>query len=512
MKKFEDVEFSENFLEYADLLSSEIGLFEVLSWIYGVNTVLRTETEVMRSEKWAYNLSWVDAYRAYFPLPECLRPYTEQYLGALSQLESGDWKPTSIYKLLKSYDGYLPADWKLRLALTLPHQAKKDPSLLAYYQSFEKIGAKIETPIKIGRYLRNVMGIDDSDILAQMTVKFKIDLGLTSDLFGFVENDDMDGWGQVYRSGNIKSCMNNPSYGVMTYDTYRCYATSALGLENNGLRLAYLAGSNGRVNAVARAIVHEPSKTFVRVYGDDALGLILKSNGYERVSEYPDGLKIAAMYDADLDDAEARLCPYIDGDCQLADYDGTYWVLSENGNFKVDCTSGYVRLETATCDCCGESCNDTYTVYDRYMDETQICAHCYDNGDYVIAYYLGGEERVHYDAVIDAEGDYYVDTERNLDYYEIVYSGYASMYMFRSKCVYSEIERDYIPEDDAVYLEYYEDWACPDNVIEFEGHFIYDGHMQTWTDDAGHEHEVPEMGLSDEIDEAVEAYKATCNE
>ena len=67
--------------------------------------------------------------------------------------------------------------------------------------------------------------------------------------------------------------------------------------------------------------------------------------------------------------------------------------------------------------------------------------------------------------------------------------------------VWSECEGSYLFSEEAVYLEYKDDYAHYDDVVEISGESVYTGDAEVWTDPNGGDHWIPLKGLSDELDE-----------
>ena len=206
-----------------------------------------------------------------------------------------------------------------------PHVSVKNPSLVAYWQNEDKLSRKIESVIKPSKFYASFVDENaSSTVLDDIARSRRLLLQPADARVMFAANDDLQMWRDVYRSCNIKSCMNNTTYGVTKGDTYKCYTSSAHGLPDNELRLAWLPYSSAfddPCQAVSRAIVHEPTKTYVRVYGDDELSSLLDELGYRQSFGYPEGL---ILYTEHLDEDEADdlldeciegwLAPYVDGD------------------------------------------------------------------------------------------------------------------------------------------------------------------------------------------------------
>lgn len=408
-------------------------------------------------------------------LPEPVR--CDPYLSAWEKLHSKDWKPLNYY--FNGSVGVNPIE-RYKMAFHLPHVSVVDPTKVAFYQSPDKLRRGIETRIKPAAYYKRYVNPNASEeLLAQITrCHMELSDGYKN-ILHFAENDDPDTWVEVYESGYISSCMSNSNYNLSLLEACRCYCTSAFGLPDNGLRLAWLAYSPDEAdpcNAVARAIVHQPTMTYVRVYGDDRLKSALEAFGYTQADGYPEGLQLATW----LADTEAPresggvaagfAHPYVDGDLYQADFvknsGKPYFQLAYRGDYGLDSVGGLVF--TSRYDGCERFpvCEITGEVI-TYDDE--VCS-VWDQGRFVVAcesvyedcaeaLYLGEEVRVYNpDNTIDAmdsDGNSYdfLDMEENHLHYGIKWSEYHQEYIYGDDVVFCESVQDYLFESDCVEID-----------------------------------------------------------
>ena len=239
-------------------------------------------------------------------LPICF-PVTIGRLDELFSYKKDDYKLFPETALGWLEDNGHEVDWE-KVAWQLPHLRVDDLGPMYFFT-----GLKPAIKTSVGRYAVRQLGYEGKT--DKLTQGHNLISGDYSKFLKFIENDDLDGWERVYRSPKIKSCMNDYSYGVTRFETYKCYCTSAHGLPDNGLRLAYIEDKN---IPVARCIVHEPSKTFVRVYGDDRLLTYLTSAGYKVELGWHEGLTLYTEH------FYGWIHPYIDGRLTNADlcYEG----------------------------------------------------------------------------------------------------------------------------------------------------------------------------------------------
>jgi len=455
-----------------------------------------------------------------FRLPSFMTSVADYYLGCLTKLRDGEWRPLP-------YLADAPIDVLIR---TLPHVSVKNPSLVAYWQNEDKLSRHVESVAKPSKFY--VSFIDEnapSTTLDDIARSHRMLLQPADIRVMFAANDDLQMWCDVYRSCNIRSCMNNSEYGVTKGDTYKCYATAAHNLPDNGLRLAWLPyrdAFDDPCQAVSRAIVHEPTKTYVRVYGDEELKSLLDELGYRQAFGYPEGLILYTEH-LDADEAEdiseryreGYLAPYVDGELYNADLDsidGTdCFRLHCHGDYELQDPEGVVGL-AERCPSCGEM--HMVLDYELLVDgEFQMCCEgCYNDG-YRVRYRgrvvdLGQDEPSPV-YVLQSDGtmsdDGYYDSSENFDYYEIVWSDYHREYVFRDDAVI--IGDDYIlPEvADVVYLNYSDnyEWSHEVTYIDVVDTYVLDADLEDWEFN-GEVYSLPVEGLCDEFDTLVAEFKA----
>lgn len=206
---------------------------------------------------------------------------------------------------------------------------------------------------------------------------------------------DQEEWHKAYNAG-VSSCMSGFAYAR---SPVRAYATASHGLADNGLRLfiqytGSLFGDNFTVQA--RAIVHEPTKCYVRAYGSTA-DAILRAHGYTEDSECLDGCTLAHIPHPHNEDCV--LMPYIDGNVDNVELCSTpagseYFTIKHSGEFAALDPDGYISLsgKTVTCSCCGSRVygEDTYST----AEDGDVCEECADS-EYVVPYARTGRYSVH---------------------------------------------------------------------------------------------------------------------
>jgi hypothetical protein len=261
------------------------------------------------------------------------------------------------------------------------HVSTEDPTMLAYARSIDALLNGKFTKIKPGRYLtRFYSDVYDEKAIKDFVETFNIEAKKEEacNQLQFKENTDPDGWEWVYEHAHgFSSCMmyNHPSSRHIDSELHGInHPVRAYAYAGNGLRLAYI-GDEERV--YARSIVNEDKKTYVRVYGDGRLALLLRKSGYRECHETLDGVKLAArVYNGDM-----LIVPYLDGDTDGVDWtEGDDYMVATTGCADyTSSASGYVELDTriAVCeDCDGDIYSEDEVNYVGVYEDRCVCNHC----------------------------------------------------------------------------------------------------------------------------------------
>ena len=374
-----------------------------------------------------------------------------------------------------------PKDWHL-LVLEQP-QVSSDGRRVAYVRNEDKRQAHYKsddptnpyltatTPSKyITRHWPHVRSDKIRDLCEAQTHKFAF-------------ADDIEEMIEIVIDGTSYSCMQDfrpESHPYQVYD------------PKFGWKLAY-AERDGRL--VARALVNDEYKCFVRTYGKEngqgdtqshpGLHHFLVSQGYEYLTAWPEGCRFAK-----LKDGGEWLAPFLDpGADRIESCDsrrvtdaGGYFERSDSGEFVWDNTDGTATsTETETCDECGESVDGDECTW---VGERRLCESCLCDG-YVYVQTVRGESEYipNSDAVcVDGEcyhpdyldrhdivqletGHYahidntvYVEDEGYYHEDEVAYKPFHSGcvvlvgddYRLRSECVWCEYGDKWIDQDDAI--------------------------------------------------------------
>lgn len=300
---------------------------------------------------------------------------------------------------------YRPNAWGL-LLLEWPHRAETDPNRLAYTRDERSGEQDRQTITTIGKYLtRHFEGVPDNiirDTVAQYTYSGGITL-----------TDDIQCMVDAVINGP-RSCMSH-NFNLRTTDG-ECLHPYAVYDPALGWRMAIRKDNDGLV--LGRCLVwHDPDdadcKVFVRSYkrerneqshsgADEAIEAWLKSQGYAREREWPDGTPIMRI--------ELRsgdwLMPYIDGGTQRVDEDT--FRIDNHGDIEANSTSGTAQVGNCTCDDCGARFNDEDEGgWTGVYEDNHVCQSCLDS-DYTYAHSRRGNQYyIHSDDVINVDGEYY---------------------------------------------------------------------------------------------------------
>lgn len=452
------------------------------------------------------------AWAQFIGFPSFMKPIENAYIIALNKFfpeTNGDGEP------LANPPAWIPAVCMFPLlndeaslekfVQQLPHISTQEPDKLAFWPTPQKM-LSAPQKIKPAAYAKRQLKPNATEAeLAAITFRHRQFLGSVSDLVAFVENDDKEGWSEVYDSHRISSCMKSK-------DEVRCYAAASFGLPDNGLRLAYLKGSSPeRDEAVARCIVHEPTKTYIRIYGDDTMQVALESLGYTHAGEFPVGTLLATWETED----DFWATPYVDGGVSNADLIEVAgvpaWRLGQSGDYDLQTTAGEV-CRGEPCPCCGESVALTHTIVMNGEFE-EVCESCWESA--TIAYYAGDWIRTTDDTitVYDSGGDAeeYIDTPDNRAYYDIYWSALEGSYIMGDNVVKLVFNGGYAfdTSDGVVELSYSsqpEVCALERDTCEFEGYTVLLDDCMTWTYD-GVDYMVPTYGLSTALNNAIDEFK-----
>jgi hypothetical protein len=309
-----------------------------------------------------------------------------------------------VYRLMT--DGYAPTDYQ-EVVFQWPHVAVEDETQIAYTRSPEHLLADRQTRTSIGKYVaRHWPHLPDHmrrDFVASFTpAEYAIwdtkeliiagaELGPTSCMnsasgsIPFRRQQDYPELMRWFTEGKPES--NNVAWGSHPYIAYA---------PEHGWGIAIRLDVGDPIDVRARAIVHIPSKVFVRSFrksagysnSDEKLEFWLAQQGYAHRSAWPLGLKLG-KFEHPTSSCPV-IVPYIDGDNrQLTDM-GSYLMFERDGDYACANTDGtcdgYEEDEDededgdyiGDCERCGDSVHEYSSnrlIVGRDCD-SNVCGNC----------------------------------------------------------------------------------------------------------------------------------------
>lgn len=331
----------------------------------------------------------------------------------------------------------LPNDWKA-LLLEWPHVSVNDPARVAYTRSPEHGEADRQTVTSLGKYLRRHFNVPDHEIRDACAQAKGGVVHITR---------DMDRMIWAVQNGP-SSCMQDDDWDDRSHP-YNVYDPS------HGWALAYRVevDADGDEQCVARALVYEDGddKCFVRTYrkstgysySDEGMEATLREMGYENVSGWPDGARLAR-----LERWGDIVLPYIDGCNQRVADRGSYLEIDDYGHLSGENTNGLASREHAgSCDRCDEDIDDEDDLHTvgRPDEEVTVCEHC---RDYHYTYVLGHNRMRYYvedDDVVETNCGDDVDREA-MDELDVVETNNGD-YAYAENCVRASNDEWYDEDD-----------------------------------------------------------------
>jgi hypothetical protein len=136
----------------------------------------------------------------------------------------------------------------------LIHRSANVPGKVAYYASIPNMVANRITRTSPEMFLKRALAIAPGEIQGAWIAEV---MGQTLPTLHFIENDDPEGWYEVYKQGP-HSCMKHSS-------RVRQYAC-----PQNNLALVFSTKDNDPEDEILyRVIVNKARKTYLRIYGDE---------------------------------------------------------------------------------------------------------------------------------------------------------------------------------------------------------------------------------------------------
>jgi hypothetical protein len=366
---------------------------------------------------------------------------------------NGNYTPpllvSQLYRIAESTSGNSELYSRLRsLWWHFPHISIDEPSMVAYTPNPEYGVRDRQVRTKVGRYLQQFYG--DRDLITSEQIRSMANGTKQLNL-----DFDLDIRAAYLRGGRdgVTSCMTHP-VGHCNYSIRGDHHPVDV-YKTGEFKVALLHdGFNNEI--CARALVHEPSRAFVRCYGREANTLTdrLTEEGYSEQSGWDDGIRLRLI----RDDSDKVVVPYMDGRTQSGSiqyHEGKERLVVDRGG-DVDMSTQYgiwEEAETQYCDECQDSvqCDEETMEYSSYHG-MNIGPCCID--DFCRAYVgrRGSMDWVRFDDTEECacDGERYV-TEM-LDEFGIVYCDVTEDYRF-SRNLVTDVRGEDIPEEYAYEVE-----------------------------------------------------------
>lgn len=337
-------------------------------------------------------------------------------------------------------------DWR-EMLLEWPHQSEEDVSKVAYTQSEDKGKRGLYTRTSMGKYIKRHCPTMPDHVLRDFVAlhdpshgkcKFVHTVG---EMIEAVEEGPKScmQFGGDYDGGDHPYSVYDPQYGWHM----------AVRVSSDDIHARCLCNGNVFVRSYTKC----PNGGFS--HSDTALEAWLQDQGYEKVSRWPEGLKLRCI-DAGYD---RYVMPYIDGELRDVELYDDVFVLDSNGDFCADNTDGYLGDTGVECDSCGDSTHEDELHSVGFYGDQRVCNHCLEN-DYTYAIGRGGDE--------------YYALNHECTYVEEYDEWYEDYYMSDNGIVECRDEYNrftYRKDDDCWYCEgsgeyytndvpsYYDDWS-----------------------------------------------------
>ena len=197
---------------------------------------------------------------------------------------------------------------------------------------------------------------------------------------------------EAHGTGGICSCMSKAasSYDSGTdewgneYHPLDAYSLAYFSGLDNSLALFTLVNGDG--NIISRSIVNVNKKTYVRMYGDHKLCLILNQLGINEDGDTLDGVALACLHPYYLGrvDSDALVGPYLDG-ChdyvRIGNVEGhedtdVLWVGGNGDIYFCDTNGVYNQSSRLMCDRCEGNMSEDESYYVHY-EGVYLCEDCF---------------------------------------------------------------------------------------------------------------------------------------
>jgi len=209
-----------------------------------------------------------------------------------SRINTGYYETTEVLtEINRQYPGYFL------------HVSKADRQLVAYTQSIEKGERDIQTPIKLGVFMRKLNNLWTDIYIADQVANHFAELNVTFELISGLEVTacyDLYTWG---------SCMSGKRFT-------NTYHYDVLGNFYDGTSLYVALVKDGNGTPIGRSVVDPIRKVYIRSYGDrQKVARVLKNAGYELggyVSNDENPRQYAVSITEDVGSHVTAYLPYLD--------------------------------------------------------------------------------------------------------------------------------------------------------------------------------------------------------
>lgn len=270
-----------------------------------------------------------------------------------------------------------------KLLLEWPH-VSKDEARIAYTQSPLHGEADRQTVTTLGRYLTKCFPTAKSDVIRDIAALYQVS-GCS-----FTERTTMAFVYAVQNGPN--SCMKWQGYTDLDSHPYQVYdpkygwhmAINRMGEEIWGRCLCLDDGEN---KYYVRSY-HQPSSGQGYSHSDTVLEAWLRDQGYQPLSSWPTGTKVA-LIKRGVDDF---LMPYFDGELKLVSMHEDHFSIERHGNWTAWSTDGYTE-QAEFCNSCDEATSETTSVgyggnYGSVCERCLERHYCYAIGRHGESYFI----------------------------------------------------------------------------------------------------------------------------
>lgn len=335
--------------------------------------------------------------------------------------------------------------------LTFPHYSAQEPGQVAFQPidpSYREADRQIRT--KPGRYLNKFLDLDSDQVRKCVAIENgdkDVHLKFAKTVEEFTD---------VYLRGP-SSCM---SHHIGWYDCSASTGRLPISVLANGdIEIAYLELDDGIIPA--RALVVQSTQKYIDIYHnsdamDGARGELesrLDDADFRRDGEALIGQKIERL----MTDEDKFVCPYIDSGGLPVDDDGEHLIIRDSG-----CGEMSPNYSTGVCEAmehCSHCEEGTDTELQYVEGHGDICESCIDHDFRWVYQYGGNEDYIRDNDAIEVNGEWYEDSERCLNYYDIFWCSESGEYFDKDDLVICGETEDFVHPTHAHYIDGREDYV-----------------------------------------------------